>query len=75
MRCRAPARTVNSMGLKLTCAHCGDRIGVYEPFVVLDPDGRARRSSYFGTREAPEGARAGCLVVHTTCSQMRPATT
>jgi hypothetical protein len=30
----------------ITCAHCGERIGVYEPMRVERPDGTVDSSSY-----------------------------
>ncbi len=61
------------MGPSLTCVRCGDRIGVYEPLVVIQPDGSAHRSSYLDAREAPVGAHDGCGLVHASCNQLRPA--
>lgn len=30
---------------RAVCPHCGERIGVYEPTIVIDPGGRTRISS------------------------------
>ncbi len=40
----------------LHCAHCGDRLGVYEHIWVLDEDGNVQASSYLNL---PEPARHG----------------
>jgi hypothetical protein len=43
--------------MTLRCSHCGDRLGVYEPFLVQEEDGELRSSSYLnlsaGERAAP----------------------
>jgi hypothetical protein len=50
-----------------TCAHCGDRIGVYEPLWLELADGALHRSSYLNLGDYPELDRSrlwhlGCLI-------------
>ena len=42
------------------CAFCGDRIGVYEPVVALEPEGRTKTSL---ARE-PSLSRAASALMH-----------
>ena len=48
----------------MTCAFCDDRIGVYEPAVVVEPGG-TRRSSI--GRE-PELCEGDAVLFHVECS-------
>jgi hypothetical protein len=49
----------------LVCAHCGDRIGVYEP-IVLVRDGRETALAH-----APELWETRPEVIHAQCARMR----
>ena len=42
----SPDQTIVNTSQELICSHCGERIGVYEPF-ALEEDGAVRSSSYF----------------------------
>lgn len=51
----------------LTCAQCGDRIGVYEPLWLELADGALHHSSYLNLGDYPELDRSrlwhlGCLL-------------
>jgi hypothetical protein len=46
---------------------CGKPIGVYEPLLILKPDGAARRSCYLEVRDGPDGSLDGCELAHATC--------
>jgi hypothetical protein len=47
------------MDLALTCAQCGEVIGVYEPLVVVE-DGAARQTSCAAEPQLLAGAHASC---------------
>lgn len=47
------------------CAHCGDRIGVYEPIVVI-VGGSSRTTSLVNEPELSE--RAGVILMHAACA-------
>jgi hypothetical protein len=42
----------NGENRPITCAHCDERIGVYEPLRVEHPDGRVGSSSYLNLTAA-----------------------
>jgi hypothetical protein len=48
-----------------TCAHCGDRIGVYEPVVVIASDSRRTTSL---ANEPQLSERAGIILMHQACA-------
>ena len=48
-----------------TCAHCGDRIGVYEPVVVIAPDSRRTTSL---ANEPQLSERTGVILMHQACA-------
>ena len=48
-----------------TCAHCGDRIGVYEPVVVVAE--RASRTTSLAN-EPQLAERAGVILLHESCA-------
>jgi hypothetical protein len=50
------------------CPLCGDRIGVYEPMIVITPYG-ARRTSR--ARE-PQLPRTGAILLHDGCYGIEP---
>ena len=47
------------------CAHCGDRIGVYEPVVVIARDS-SRTTSL--ANEPQLSAHAGVILMHEACA-------
>jgi hypothetical protein len=47
------------------CAHCGDRIGVYEPVVVIALDS-SRTTSLANEPQLSE--RAGVILMHQACA-------
>lgn len=49
----------------ITCAHCGQRIGVYEPLRVEQPDGNVGASSYLNL--SPDELEIGPRLWHTWC--------
>ena len=51
------------------CAYCGDALGVYEPIMVLEPDGQLRRTSRLAEGELP----ADVVAVHEDCLAERDA--
>jgi hypothetical protein len=55
------------MGPRLTCARCGEPIGVYEPLSILKLDGTVQRSCYLDVRDEPDGSLDGCALVHAAC--------
>lgn len=48
-----------------TCAHCGDRIGVYEPVVVISADS-SRTTSLANEPQLAE--RADVILMHAACA-------
>ncbi len=48
-----------------TCAHCGDRIGVYEPVVVIAGEGHRTTSL---ANEPQLSEHAGVILMHETCA-------
>jgi hypothetical protein len=48
-----------------TCAHCGDRIGVYEPVVVIAA-GSSRTTSLANEPQLSE--RTGVILMHQACA-------
>lgn len=55
--------------LFLRCAHCGDRIGVYEP-LWLESGGSLVPSSWHALGDAPTGGEAGLRVMHEACADL-----
>lgn len=55
----------------LRCARCGDRIGVYEPVMLLDVAGWVLPSSVQAVREGRAAGQADLGVAHEAC--VRPA--
>jgi hypothetical protein len=53
-----------------TCAHCGDRIGVYEPVIVIAGDTR-RTTSLANEPQLVEAA--GIVLMHQPCAGATPA--
>ena len=51
----------------LHCAYCGDRIGVYEPVMVLDVAGSCVPSSVHAVRRGRAEGRADLGVAHEDC--------
>ena len=47
----------------VTCAICGDRIGVYEPAVVMGADGVRKTSRAYESQPPSEDA----ILVHESC--------
>jgi hypothetical protein len=47
------------------CAHCGDRIGVYEPVVVIAPDS-SRTTSLANEPQLTESN--GVILMHQACA-------
>lgn len=47
------------------CAHCGDRIGIYEPVVVIAVDS-SRTTSLANEPQLSE--RAGVILMHEACA-------
>jgi hypothetical protein len=48
-----------------TCGHCGDRIGVYEPVVVVAEDSRRTTSL---ANEPELSQQAGVILMHQSCA-------
>jgi hypothetical protein len=54
---------MNSLDSRPLCARCGDRIGVYEPIWLEQPDGTRVRSGLLALGEAPLDGR----LFHSDC--------
>jgi len=53
------------MTWRWTCPHCGERIGIYEPAVVVEPEGLRVTS----VAREPELRNGGTrIVLHATCA-------
>jgi hypothetical protein len=52
----------------VVCPLCGDRIGVYEPMIVITPYG-ARRTSRANEPRLPE---SGAILLHNGCYGVEP---
>jgi hypothetical protein len=54
---------MNPLPSRPVCAHCGDRIGVYEPIWLEQPDGTRVRSGLLELGDAPPDGR----LFHSAC--------
>jgi hypothetical protein len=52
----------------LTCAHCGDRIGTYEPLSWERPDGTEIVTGLLAIKEQLEETGVGSRLLHLGCA-------
>ena len=52
----------------LTCAHCGDRIGTYEPVCWQRPDGTEIVTGLLAIKEQLDETGCGSRVLHLGCA-------
>lgn len=52
---------MNMRSVRLVCARCGDRIGVYEPFWLRRPDGALMNTAFLPLRASGSDGADGSL--------------
>ena len=52
---------------RLICAVCGDRIGVYEPFLYVQPNGSLISSSFRAIQDGRDRLHPGAVLLHGSC--------
>jgi hypothetical protein len=51
----------------LRCDHCGDSIGVYDPFCWQRPDGSVTETAFLDMRDEPEREHPASRFFHPLC--------